>query len=60
MKVLDFIKEVKVEAGKVVWPAKQEILMMSAMVVVVACLASLFFLLIDGCVYRLVQFVLGI
>ena len=44
---LKFIQEVKQEAFKVTWPTGKETLQGTLMVVVMAVIASLFFLLID-------------
>ena len=42
-----FIQEVKQEAFKVSWPTRKETLQGALMVVVMAIIASLFFLLLD-------------
>ena len=44
---LKFIQEVKQEAFKVTWPTSKETLQGTLMVVVMAIIASLFFLLLD-------------
>jgi preprotein translocase subunit SecE len=44
---LKFIQEVKQEAFKVSWPTAKETLQGALMVVVMAIIASLFFLLLD-------------
>mgnify|MGYP001228731067 FL=1 len=44
---LKFIQEVKQEAFKVTWPTGKETLQGTLMVVVMAVIASLFFLLLD-------------
>jgi len=44
---LKFIQEVKQEAFKVSWPTRKETLQGALMVVVMAIIASLFFLLLD-------------
>ena len=44
---LRFIQSVKQEAFKVTWPTGKEVLTGSLMVVVLASLASIFFLLLD-------------
>ena len=44
---LQFIQEVKQEAFKVTWPTGKETLQGTLMVVVMAVIASLFFLLLD-------------
>ena len=44
---LKFIQEVKQEAFKVTWPTGKETLTGALMVIVLAAIASLFFLLLD-------------
>ena len=44
---LKFIQEVKQEAFRVSWPTRKETLQGTLMVVVMAIIASLFFLLLD-------------
>ena len=44
---LKFIQEVKQEAFKVSWPTRKETIQGALMVVVMAIIASLFFLLLD-------------
>ena len=44
---IKFIQEVKQEAFKVSWPTRKETLQGALMVVVMAIIASLFFLLLD-------------
>ena len=44
---LKFIQEVKQEAFKITWPTGKETLQGTLMVVVMAVIASLFFLLLD-------------
>jgi preprotein translocase subunit SecE len=57
---LKFIQDVRVEAGKVTWPTRKETLLTTAMVAVLVVIASLFFLVIDGFVQKVVAFLLGI
>ena len=55
-----FIQSVKQEAFKVTWPTGKEVLTGSAMVVVLASLASVFFLLLDQILKYLLNIVLAI
>ena len=48
---LKFINDVKQEAFKVTWTTKKEVLIGSAMVIVLATIAAVFFLLLDQ-IYR--------
>ena len=57
---LKFIQDVKQEAFKVTWPTMKETLTGSAMVIVLAIIASLFFLLLDQILKYLLDLVLAI
>jgi len=60
VKVAEFIKEVRVETNKVVWPTRKDTFSACALVLFMATLAGLFFLLVDSIVYKVIQFILGI
>ena len=57
---LKFIQDVKQEAFKVTWPTMKETLTGSAMVIVLAIIASLFFLLLDQILKYLLDLILTI
>lgn len=42
-----FIQQVRAEVSKVVWPTRRETLLTTAMVLVMAVLAAIFFFLVD-------------
>lgn len=42
-----FIQQVRAEIGKVVWPTRREVVLTTAMVLVMAAVMALFFTLID-------------
>ncbi len=42
-----FIQQVRAEVSKVVWPTRRETLLTTAMVLVMAILAAIFFFLVD-------------
>ena len=44
---LEFLQEVRAEAGKVTWPTRRETLITTALVILMVLLASLFFLFVD-------------
>ena len=46
-----FVQSVKQEAFKVTWPTKKDVMIGSAMVLVLATIAAVFFLLLDQ-IYR--------
>jgi preprotein translocase subunit SecE len=44
---LEFLQEVRAEAGKVTWPTRRETLITTALVILMVLLASLFFVVVD-------------
>jgi preprotein translocase subunit SecE len=56
---LTFIQEVRQEVSKVTWPAWKEVWITTAMVLVMVALTSIFFLVADQIILRVVQFILG-
>ena len=57
---LKFMQEVRQEAGKITWPTRNETLISTVMVLVMAALASVFFLASDQVISWLVQLMLSI
>ena len=55
-----FLQEVRTEAQKVTWPTRRETVVTTAMVFVMAALASVFFLVADQIMRFVVTLVLGI
>ncbi len=43
-----FIREVRSEVGKVTWPTRRETIISTVMVLVLAFIAAIFFLMVDG------------
>ena len=56
----NFIKEVKQEGRKIVWPTRKETLITTAMVFVMVIIFSLFFLLVDNVISWLIRLILGL
>ena len=56
----DFIQQVRSEAAKVTWPTRKETMITTAMVFVMAVLASVFFLLVDMVIRWGVSLILGL
>lgn len=44
---LQFIQQVRTEIGKVVWPSRREVMMTSAMVLVMTFITGIFFFFVD-------------
>lgn len=59
MNIVNFFKEVKQEGKKVTWISRRDVITTTIMVLVMVFIVSLFFLLVDGIIYRLVQALLG-
>lgn len=55
-----FVREVRQEASKVVWPTRQETLMSSLVVCVLSFIASVFFLASDAIIAQVVKFILNL
>ncbi len=55
----EFIQEVRQEVAKVTWPTWKEVWITTLMVLVMVTLASIFFLIVDQLLGRLVNMILG-
>lgn len=55
-----FVREVRQEMRKVAWPTRKETMISTAMVLVLAAVAAVFFVLVDSVVGTLVRKIIGI
>ena len=55
----EFIQQVRAETAKVTWPTRNETLITTIMVIIMAIVASIFFLLADGVMSWGVSLLLG-
>jgi len=55
----EFIRQVRAETAKVVWPTGRETMTTAVMVVIMAVLLALFFFALDSAFSGIVQFLLG-
>ncbi len=55
-----FIREVRSEVSKVTWPTRKETIVSTVMVLILAFVAALFFLAVDGIFAVAIQWVLGL
>lgn len=55
-----FIREVRQETNKVTWPTRREVVASTITVVVLTGIAALFFMLVDGVISNLVEWILGL
>ena len=60
MKPIKFLREVKQEGKKIVWPTRKETLITTAMVFVMVIIFSLFFLLVDNIISWIIKSILGL
>ena len=44
---LEFVQQTRAEVGKVVWPTRREVMLTTAMVLLLAALAAVFFSIVD-------------
>jgi len=56
----EFVRQVRAEAAKIVWPSKGDTIRMTIMVLIMTTLLSLFFLGVDKVLGGIVQFLLGL
>ncbi len=57
-KLLNFITEVRSEAYRISWPIMKDTMMSSLLVFIAVIISSLFFLMIDGAIYKSINYVL--
>lgn len=55
-----FIREVRQEVSKVAWPSRRETTISVVMVLVIAVIAAIFFLLVDGLLSWGIRMILGL
>ncbi len=55
-----FVREVRQEVKKVVWPTRKETMVSTAMVLIIALVAAIFFLLVDSVIGMSVRAILGL
>ena len=51
----DFLRQVKTEAAKIVWPSRRETMMTAMMVIIMTALLALFFFGVDSAFSSIVQ-----
>jgi preprotein translocase subunit SecE len=59
MNPVKFFSEVRKETAKVAWPTRKETMVSTLTVLVLVFVAALFFMLVDGIIAMLVEFILG-
>ncbi len=56
----EFVRQVRAETAKVVWPSRKEVVRMTIMVLIMMTLLGIFFLGADQLIGRAIQLLLGI
>ena len=56
----EFIRQVRSEASKVVWPTRRETMMTAFMVLIMTALLAIFFFIVDSGFSAMVKFLLGL
>ncbi|HYJ29704.1 MAG TPA: preprotein translocase subunit SecE [Allosphingosinicella sp.] len=56
----EFLRQVRAETGKVVWPTRRETLMTGLMVVIMTALLGIFFFGVDSAFSAIVQLLLSL
>ena len=59
MNPVKFFREVRQETAKVSWPTRKETMVSTLTVLVMVIIAALFFMLVDGVIASIVEFILG-
>jgi preprotein translocase subunit SecE len=58
-KIIQFIKEAKIELKKVTWPTPKQTLASTAVVIIIVFIVSIYLGIVDFVLAKLVKFVLG-
>ena len=56
----EFLRQVRAESAKIVWPSRKETLMTAMMVVIMTTLLAIFFFGVDTAFSSIVQWLLGL
>jgi preprotein translocase subunit SecE len=58
-RIVKYLKEVRAETRKVTWPTRQEVLRLTAIVLVVLAVSSAFLALVDYAFSQLMRIIIG-
>jgi preprotein translocase subunit SecE len=59
-KLLNFVTEVRSEAYRISWPIMKDTVMSSLLVFIAVIISSLFFLMVDGAIYKSINYILTV
>ena len=57
---VEYIRQIRREAGKITWPTRKEVMITTVMVCVLVAFASVFFLVVDQVLSRGIKLILGL
>jgi preprotein translocase subunit SecE len=57
---LSFLREVRAESRKITWATRQEVTVSTILVLIMVCIAALFFFVTDWTIGNLVRLILGL
>jgi preprotein translocase subunit SecE len=57
--ILEFIRQVRQETSKVTWSTRKEVMVSTSVVLVMVLIASVFFLIVDGVIFKVTQTIMG-
>ncbi len=60
LNIINFVKEVKQEGKKIVWPSRKESHITTAMVLLMVVVFSIFFLLVDNIIAWFIKTLMGL
>lgn len=57
-KLFEYLGDVKQEADKVTWPSKEDVIITTIVVILLACVCAIFFAVVDTACYRTVRWLI--
>ncbi|PLX30185.1 MAG: preprotein translocase subunit SecE [Alphaproteobacteria bacterium] len=57
---VEYIRQIRREAGKITWPKRKEVIITTVMVCILAAMAAVFFLLVDQVLSRIIKLILSL
>jgi preprotein translocase subunit SecE len=57
-KLFEYLGDVKQEADKVTWPSKEDVIITTIVVILLACVCAIFFAIVDTTCYRTVRWLI--
>ena len=57
---VEYIRQIRREAGKITWPKRKEVIITTVMVCILAAMAAVFFLLVYQVLSRIIKLILSL